>query len=78
MKFKKFQKKTGIEIPNFLNIFRNQNIYISGCNEIIGKYKNELKKLAKRSMIQNYLSGKSAISIDSVSSFIPSLHLIPK
>ncbi len=65
MKFKKFQKKFKcVEIPNFLDIFKNQNIYVGGCGSILQKYKKDLKQLCKRSIIHYYLTDKSAVPID--------------
>lgn len=65
MKIKNFQKNPGgVEIPNFLMKFRNKRIYVSDCQEIIRNYKNDIKRLAKRSIIHYYLSGKSAVPID--------------
>ncbi len=52
------------EVPNLLQVFRGQGIYISGCREVLKEYKNELRKHCKRSIIHYYLSGKSAVPLN--------------
>ena len=66
MKFKKFQEIPEAEIPNFLNVFRNEDIYLAGCAEALQKYRTEIKQLSKRSIVHYYLSGKSAVPADLV------------
>src|SRR3989338_6531346 len=39
--------KTRIPIENYLRMFRNQNIYMSGCEKIVKKYEHKIKKLSK-------------------------------
>ncbi len=58
------QQERKIQIPNYLENFIGENIFISGCGESLRKFDLELKSICKPSMRKYYLSNHSAFPID--------------
>lgn len=57
-------KAKRIPIRSYIRIFGGEQIFVSGCNEILKKQKKYLKKLCKPSIRKYYISGHSSAPVD--------------
>ncbi len=53
-----------LPLPNYLEIFGGNSIYVTNCGEILRKHNEKLKKICKPSIRKYYLNGHSAAPID--------------
>lgn len=57
-------KAKRIPIRNYMKMFSGGQIFVSGCNEILKKQNEYMKKLCKPSMRKYYISGHSSVPVD--------------
>jgi len=53
-----------IKLLNYLEIFKDKQIFIGGCENILRQYRKQIRSISKKSISNYYLSGKSNIPVD--------------